>query len=128
MALRAALVDLGYRKVQRAEPGRKTHGMTVMTPVEDSPPFRARLTIQQAGERLDDGRVLTEPKPTLLTGKRDKSGTELSFAHNQRIRVKSKSLGEADWEVDGEPVPIRKKRRIIGWTLNLKRTEEGTRQ
>jgi len=122
MGLRSALVDTAYR-IRKGPTSRRVEGTTEFRTVE-SEPIRVRLNIQQAGERTDDGRVLTEPQPSLLVYRKDIMGEELDWRATDRIRVESEQLGTHEYEVSGDPQPIRKKRRVIGWTLTLRRTEE----
>lgn len=122
MGLRAALVDTAYR-IRKGPTGERVEGSTVFRSAE-SEPIKARLNIQQAGERTEDGRVLTEPQPTLLVYKRDLLGEELDWKATDRIRVESIQLGTHEYELQGDPQPIRKKRTVIGWSLTLRRTEE----
>jgi hypothetical protein len=124
MSLRSALVDRAYQRRQAADT-KKVEGRTLRVTTE-SPPIRARLEVNPATERADEGgRVTTEPRPRLMTHHRDEDGNVVEFSNSDRLRVVSKELGEHIWEIDGEPDPIRKKRRVIGWELNLHRVEEG---
>lgn len=122
MGLRAALVDTAYR-IRKSPTGEKVEGTTVFAPGE-SEAIPARLTLSTAAERTEDGRVLTEPQPTLLVYRRDLLGQELDWKASDRIRVESEQLGDHDFEIQGEPQPMRKKRRIIGWSITLRRTDE----
>lgn len=126
MALRGALVDRAYKVDQRGT-GRKVDGRTIFKPAEGTR-FRARLSLSAgAPERSAQGETYVEPRPMLLTGIRDDDGNPLSFSNADRIRVVSKELGEDTWDVDSEPEPLRKKRRLIGWQLQLMRVKEPTR-
>lgn len=116
------LVDRAYR-IRKGATSQRVEGSTVFT-AQESEPIKVRLTVQQAGERTEDGRVLTEPQPTLLVYKKDLLGEEIDWKATDRIRVESAELGVHEFEISGDPQPIRKKRRVIGWTLNLRRTEE----
>lgn len=122
MSLQSALVDRAYRLRKEAAP-RKVEGTTVYQPSE-SPAIRARLTLNQAGERAEDGRVLTEPSPTLICYRRDTQGNDVDWKASDRVIVDSKELGTHTYQVDGQPEPMRKKRRIIGWSLRLRRVDE----
>ena len=122
MGLRSALVDRAYR-IRKSPSAKRVEGSTVFRSVE-SEPVRARLNLTSAGERPEDGRVLTEPQPTLIVYKRDLVGEELDWRSTDRIRVESRELGTHDYEIQGEPQPMRKKRTIIGWQITLRRTEE----
>jgi hypothetical protein len=122
MALRGALVDTAYR-IRKQPDARKVEGSTVYAPTE-SEPIKARLTLSTAAERPEDGRVVTEPRPTLIVLKKDMRGNELDWKASDRIRVESRELGINTFEIDGDPQPMRKKRRIIGYSLTLRRTEE----
>lgn len=122
MSFRGALVDRAVR-IRKASTGTRVEGTTIFAPV-NSAPIRVRLDIKAAGEQLADGRVLTEPTPTLLVFKRDLEGNYLDWKATDRILVTSQQLGQHEYEVQGEPVPLRRKRRVMGWELTLRRTEE----
>lgn len=122
MALATGLVDRAYRLRKEASP-QKVEGTTVYQSVE-SPSIRCRLTLNQAGERTEDGRALTEPTPTLITLVKDTAGGEVDWRPSDRVRVESVALGNDLYMVDGEPEPMRRKRRIIGWSLRLRRVDE----
>jgi hypothetical protein len=122
MGFRGALVDTAYR-IRQSPTRKRVEGSTVFQPNE-SEPIKARLTINTAGERTEDGRVLTEPQPTLVVYRKDLLGETLDWKASDRIRVESVELGTHDFEIQGEPQPMRKKRRVIGWTFTLRRTEE----
>lgn len=122
MGLRSALVDRAYR-IRKSPKSKRVEGSTVFQATE-SEAVRARLSITAAGERTEDGRVLTEPQPTLIVYKKDVVGDMLDWKATDRILVESNELGTHEFEVQGEPQPMRKKRSIIGWQINLRRTEE----
>lgn len=122
MGLRAALVDRAYR-IRKQPRSKRVEGSTVFQSGE-SEAVRARLSITAAGERTEDGRVLTEPQPTLIVYKRDMVGQVMDWKATDRIRVESRELGTHEFEVQGEPQPMRKKRSVIGWQIALRRTEE----
>lgn len=122
MSFRGALVDRAVR-IRKGSTGKRVEGTTVFAP-QTSAPIKVRLDIRQAGEELTDGRVLTEPTPMLLVFKRDLEGNKLDWKATDRLLVTSRELGEHEYEVQNEPVPLRRKRRIMGWELTLRRTEE----
>ena len=123
MSFRGALVDRAVRIRKAGVPLTKVEGTTVYAP-DESDEIRVRLEITAAGEQLQDGRVLTEPTPTLMVYRKDNGGHLLDWKSSDRIRVISRELGTAEYEINGLPTPIRKKRRVIGWQLVLRRTEE----
>jgi len=122
MALGSALVDRAYILRKQAD-GRKVEGTTVFAPSE-SPVIRARLTLNQPGERREDGRVFTEPTPTLLLLRNDAEGNPVEIKASDRLRVESEQLGTHNYEVQGDVQPGRKRRRVICWTATLKRLDE----
>lgn len=122
MGFRGALVDRAVR-IRKSSTGRRVEGTTIFEPNE-SASIRVRLDVKAAGEELADGRVLTEPTPVLLVFRRDMDGTSLDWKASDRILVTSAQLGVHEYEVQGEPVPMRRKRRVLGWELTLRRTEE----
>jgi hypothetical protein len=126
MSLGSVLVDRA--NLIRSEPTEEViEGSVVFTEGEDAegPEFRARLQISQSPERTKEGMTQADPRPMLLTERKDLEGNDLDFRTSDKIRVVSKELGTATWEVDGEPEPLRKKRTIIGWQLQIHKVDEG---
>lgn len=122
MGLRSALVDRAY--IQRRRPDAvKVNGRTVHSLAETAA-IRCRLTINDSAERLDEGRKVSDSRPSLTLYRRDGDGLEVVPAKTDRVRVVSRELGEGVYEIDGKPQPIRKKRRLLGWLVNVVRLEE----
>lgn len=123
MSLNAALVDRA-RPIRRARSGRRVEGRTVYgnAPGEW---FKCRLTLPSAFE--DDAAAAglrpVTVQPTLMTGARDLSHQVIELHNDLRLEVASKQLGTATWEIVGEPAPIRKKRKVIGWEAPIRRVE-----
>lgn len=122
MALTSAMVDRAFLQ-RRAADALKVNGRTVHSNTE-SPEIRARLTKAPAGERAEDGRKVAEDRPTLLLARRDAEREAVVPRKTDRLRIVSRELGEGVWEVDGIPQPLRKKRRVIGWTMSVVQLEE----
>jgi hypothetical protein len=122
MGFQGALVDRAVR-IRKGTDGTRVEGSTIYSDVE-SASIKVRLDLSAASERLEDGRAVTEPGPSLLVYRRDLEGNYLDWRATDRIRVVSSELGTDTWEISGDPVPLRKKRRVIGWQLPLKRVEE----
>lgn len=122
MALRAALVDRAFIQRRRADAVR-VEGRTLSS-LTESAEIRARLGTTRAAETLEDGRKLVIKRPTLLLDIKDKAKLRVVPRQSDRVRVVSKELGEAIWEIDGAPQPIRKKRRVIGWEMTIAKVEE----
>lgn len=80
--------------------------------------LRDRAT-EQGGQR---SRVVTAP--TLLCGIRDLEGGTIEITARDQLEVDSDELGHAVWEITADPAPMRKKSRVIGWTVSLQRVEE----
>lgn len=122
MALTAALVDRA-RTVSKGSTGRKVEGMTRMATLH-GPWFRARLFPQGAPQEFDNGRPRVVSSPTLMLGVRDSNGDPILINANLSIEVDSKELGRSIWKVTGDPEPIRKRRRVIGYVAALERVIE----
>ena len=125
MALGSALVD---RAVQLRKAGAplKVEGRTIHS-TATSPPFKCRLDVVSAEEQTRDERTATQPRPMLLCGLKDLEGAALDFKQSDRLRVESRELGTDIWELDAEPKPMRRKRRLIGWELSLHRVVEAVK-
>lgn len=132
MALGAVLKDRA-RYVRNEPAAVKVEGSTVM--VSDSSPwFRARLEMTALPESQDSqGRSRIVPAPSLMFGVRDSEGNSLIrddggcvISAQDRIEVESRELGTAIWEVTGDPVPMRKKRTVLGYQAPLQRVDTRT--
>lgn len=123
MGLGVALVDRA-RIIVNQSSGVKVQGTTVFAPTPHAW-FKARLTLAAASEGTDDASTRrTTRQATLMTGVRDESRETLVLRSSDRIEVDSKALGRATYEISGDPEPIRKKRTLIGWTMNLALVDE----
>src|SRR4051812_40665188 len=122
MAFTAVLVDQA-RMVSRAKAGPRVEGTTRLVTTQ-GPWFRARLFLADAPQDTSDGRPRTVASPQLLYGLRDLDGNGVLLNANQRVEVASAQLGNALWELTGDPEPIRKRRSLIGYQANLTRVEE----
>jgi len=121
MSLNTALVDRARLHVYEATDS-KANGATVME-WQPGPWFRCRLTIEGAPEAVDaaGGHIETTISPQLMVGVKALDRTPLTIRANDRVEVASPELGTALWDVQGDPTPIRKKRRLIGATASLRR-------
>lgn len=132
MALRGALKDRG-RILRKEADAKRVDGRTVFNPVS-KPLFRCRLEVNDAPESEDQGGVMsTDQEPGLLTDRKDVEHEVLFFQPDDEIEVESRDLAETEergwhvvgtFKVNGEPKPIRKKRKVIGYQLRLKRVSE----
>jgi hypothetical protein len=125
VGLTAALVDRARTLTNRPTPY-KVRGTTQMAATQGAW-FRARLELPAAAETAEDGaggkrRSLRAPR--LLYGVRDSAGGDVVVTPEDRLEVDSAALGRAQWEVAAYPKPMRRKRRVIGWSVALKRVEE----
>jgi hypothetical protein len=122
MGLGSALVDRGQVFVH-APTGRKINGATEME-WQPGPIFKCRMEPEAGPEAADaaGGRPNeVSETPGLMTAAKDLSGVPLRITSEQRIRVTSQQLGVADYDVMGNPSPIRKKRKVIGFNVALQR-------
>lgn len=130
MALGSALVDRARRVYNSPQPDR-VDGETVFSAVHEAW-FRARLTLSDETESDDSGaRRRTIERGTLMFGVRDLSGGSLfdergraRLVASDTIEVSSKQLGDFTYEVTGDPMPYRRRRRIIGFEAPVTRVEE----
>jgi hypothetical protein len=127
MALGSVLVDRA-RIVSKEAASARIEGTTQMATVT-SQWFRARLFLPSAGENDGPsgngyGRTKVISRPQLMWGMRDLDGELIDVHFDHKIHVVSVQLGEAIWQVDGEPEKIRKRRTVIGHLATLERTTE----
>ena len=124
MGLNTALVDRARRVVDTPLPT-KVEGTTQFTPVADQW-FKCRLSYQAAPESDDQqgGRRRTPRPGDILMGLKDFDGELVTVESSDRLEVDSNELGRAIFEVTADPEPIRKKKKLIGWTFTVTRVEE----
>lgn len=121
MSLTGVLVDRA-RVVGRRDAGRKVAGRTIYSDVAGDW-FKARLTLPSSGEQVDPAtgvRPVTLT-PLLLYGTRDLAGEPVNVTGDDRVELDSKELGFAVFDVIGDAEPLRKKRRVIGFQIPLRR-------
>lgn len=124
MALTAALVDRA--RLVRLEPlPERVMGKTRHAPVREEW-FKCRLELPAAPETQEappwsKRRVVRTP--TLMFGIRDVKGGPLVLSVEDRVEVVSKQLGSSEWEIISAPEPFRKKRKVIGGQVTLRRVE-----
>ena len=141
MSLGAALVDRAFllRKTEATPedelgPPEEVEGTVIEGTVifkdpdpEDpkpGPEFRCRLDESGAPERTKEGMTQTDSRPKLLVPRKDIDGNELHIRSSDQIKVVSRELGTAVWEVDEDPAPLRRRRSLIGWELTVHRVQE----
>ena len=78
------------------------------------------------GESADPqgGHLRVARSAQLLMGVKDTDGEPLKVAPTEKVEVVSKELGSGIYDVTGDPEPLRKKRRVIGYSVTLVRVEE----
>lgn len=126
MALGAALVDRA-RTVSRETTGVVVDGERLRG-VTEGQWFKARLDLPAAAEAQapGGGRRRAVRQPTLLLGVADLDGLPVALSSAVRVEVDSPQLGRSVWEVAGDPMPLRKRRRVIGWQATLQQVGKGT--
>lgn len=124
MGLRSALVDRA-RVHRPAAQTLKVEGRTQFAESEPGEWFRCRLFLPTAAESYDPATVRRRVVivPTMLYGLRDANGVEIGLTHTDRVEIDSNELGAEMWQAASEPEPIRKKRRLIGYQVTLRRVQ-----
>jgi hypothetical protein len=124
MALGAVLVDRA-RILRRAPAPVRVEGRTQFTTVTGAW-FRCRLDLRSRseGREPESGFPRVVEQPSLMFGVRDTEGRTVDLAASDRLEVVSPQLGRALWQAQGDPIPMRKRRRVIGWEATIKRVEE----
>jgi hypothetical protein len=115
--------------IRKVPAGRKVEGRTVMESV-DGEWFRCRLTLPSANQTPDaaSGARKVVREPMLLWGLRDLSGDPVELTVENRVEVNSRELGRAVWDVQAEPEPLRRRRRLLGYQTTLRRVIVHERQ
>jgi hypothetical protein len=123
VGIRHVCVDHGRLLIKEPSAGR-VEGRTTFEPVAGTW-FRCRLFYEGAPDQMDGQAAHWKavPTPQILTTMRDDAGQRLDFHDDYRVQIRS-NLGNHVWRLSGEPEPIRKKRRVIGWLLTVERVIE----
>lgn len=124
MGLNAALVDRA-RVIQKRAAGRVVDGETIYSDTEGEW-FKCRLQIGRDAKADEPATQAAESvhTPELLYAFRDLAGEPVVLNVQQRLEVASRQLGDATYEVQADPEPLRKKRRVIGYQTTLRRVEQ----
>lgn len=132
MGLNSALKDRARAFRDLPTPSR-VEGRTVMSPdPEYTGWFKCRIDMSGGSKRpaAGQGAKAVEHRPTLLFGIKDVSGNSLTDDNGDcvvkakdRVEFKSPQLGHWFYEIAQHPHPIRKKRRVIGYTAVLVRLD-----
>lgn len=123
MGLGTALVDKA-RVRRNAVSGPRVEGTTQYAPTF-SEWFRCRLMLDSGNESnaaADAHRTTRQAK--LMYALRDVTGEPFEVRATDIIEVDSGELGEMTFEVTSLPKPIRKKRRVIGWTVPVAKADD----
>lgn len=124
MAYTAALVDRArLRRTQKSRD--KVEGATRSSPVS-GPWFKVRLQMVNTPEtNVDPGsRPRIVQRPSLLVARRDEQGEDVEIRAGDKIEVDSRQLGRETYEVASDPEPLRRKRRVMGWQVDVKRVAD----
>lgn len=124
MGFRTALVDRA-RTITQEPTGQVIGGTRRFTYVRGEW-FRCRLTLPGAPENLEavTFRRTAVVVPTLLYGMTDEVRDPVHLGLEMRLEVKSDALGDEVWDVVSDPEPLRRKRRVLGWQVTLRRVED----
>jgi hypothetical protein len=124
VSLNAALVDRARRLVDTPL-GTKVEGSTQFATVEDAW-FKCRLTLGAAPEADDStgARRRVSRTGSVLCGVKDLTNEPLTILATDRLEINSKELGRYIFDVTDDPAPLRKKRKLIGWSITVVRVVE----
>lgn len=82
--------------------------------------FRCRFQLVKGSESQQDGRRRRVVRPVLLWGRNTK------IQKGDRVKIRSREhfgVEEPVFQVDGDPEPLRKRRRVIGYEATLVKAE-----
>ena len=130
MGINVALVDRA-RIVSSEAIGKKVEG-TVIFDEASGDWFKCRLTLAAAPEtqppsykgETSASTHATARAAEIMYALRDSGGEAVVLTAADRLEVDSVALGRALYEVQGDPEPIRKKRALLGWTVNTVLVDE----
>lgn len=93
--------------------------------------FRCRVQLPPLPVRSGpgtSGAKRTEKKPSLMFDIKDLRGDPVTVTFQDRLEVKSVEQGmdTVVFELDSDPQPIRKKRKVIGYEATMKRVDAHT--
>lgn len=88
--------------------------------------FKCRFTYSPAPDSDDTqgARRRVPRNGQFMCAMTDQDGNTLTITAADRLELDSKELGQAIFEVTGDPEPIRKKRRMLGWMGTVVRVDE----
>jgi hypothetical protein len=124
VSIRAVCVDRA--RIIRKEPSAvRVEGSTSFTNVGEQW-FRARLFLTSTTDVPDPeaSHWLSQSAPQVLAVTHDFDHNKLEFRSDLHIEIRSRQLGKAVWRMSGEPEPLRRKHRVIGWLLLVSRVIE----
>lgn len=124
MSIAAVCVDRG-RVITKEPSAVRLEGRTSFTPVA-AQWFKCRLFLEQSNDVTDpqQAHFSSVNQPQVLCVTKDLDGVPLTFRGDQQLDISSAQFERAVWRMMGEPEPLRKKRRIIGWLLFVERVIE----
>lgn len=124
MALRAVCVDRA-RLLRKESSAVRVEGSTSFVAVPGQW-FRCRLFLTQSTDAEDPskGHFSSTLAPQLLCVRRDLDGSRLHLHGDERVEINSRQFGRTLWRMQGEPQPLRKRRRVIGWLAFIERVVE----
>lgn len=121
MALGSALVDRA-RIWRRERTEQVVDGERQLTAKQKFPAtrwFRVRLEVTPTSERQEDGRRAETRRHSILVGR--KWGGQIRAT--DEIEVESAQLGSRTYQVTGQPEPLRRRRTVIGYVVQLVEAE-----
>jgi hypothetical protein len=123
VSLNNALVDRA-RVLGKAASSQRVEGTTLYVETR-SPWFRARLELGQGtgGRKAATQAKESTRNPSMMVSVKDEVGMAVLINNQDRLEVNSKELGRTVFDVVGDPEPIRKKRKVIGWTVLMTRVD-----
>jgi hypothetical protein len=124
MSILHVCVDRG-RLLVREPSVVRVEGSTTFVAIA-GPWFRCRLFYEGAPSEADPqgGHWRDVSNPQVLAPMKALDGSRIEFRSDYRLHVHSRELGHAVWRMTGDPEPLRKRRRIIGWLATVERVIE----
>lgn len=119
MGFRGALVDKA-RLISKSDTGVRIEG-TIFRTVERSEWFRIRFDPDPAPEQRDDGQVKDNHPGNAMVNKYDFNGQEVRLQGGDKLEIVATdpALENGTYMLVSHPHPIRKKRRVIGYNVDL---------
>jgi len=125
MGLQSVLVDRA-RVLRQVRQGQKVEGRPLYD-IEASDWFKCRLDVADSSEQAEDGRWKRVARSWVTTARRDMKHQPLLIYATDLVQIVSDDLDTGEdyfWSIDGDVVPMRKRKGVIGYEFKVVQIRE----